>query len=156
MDLPVTTEAARAAGSELWGLPKFVTRIDFEREGRRFAGLVHDPSGERGIVRLAGELGRSLPLSAVQPVLVSRREGALLRTEISVRGRHRLFLGTHLQLEVQRSSHPMAERMRRLGLGGRPELTIFASRMQALLPLGTPWAERGAQARGGVQVSRPA
>lgn len=45
LDLPVTTEVACAAGREAWGLPKFVTPIDFALRGREFRGSVRDPEG---------------------------------------------------------------------------------------------------------------
>jgi len=136
LDLPVTTPIANAAGRELWGLPKFVTRIDFERRGRRFIGEIHDPSGGGSIARLSGGLGLPLPMPPMEPMLYSRLGTTELRTEIKVRGMHSLRVGQSLRLQVGGSSHRMAENLRRFGLKESARLAIYAPRAQMVLPLG--------------------
>ena len=60
LDLPVTTPAAKAAGCEIWGYPKFVTQLPIELEADRFQARVLDPDG-RQIMELAGQRGHVLP-----------------------------------------------------------------------------------------------
>jgi hypothetical protein len=137
LDLPVTTAIANAAGRELWGYPKFVTPISFELGRDRFAGVVADPEGDAPIVTLAGRLGPGLPAPPMSVVTFSRRDGELVRTHIHVRGAVRARSAGGVRLEVGASRHPMAERLRRLGLdGARPLLLMTTDRFQSRLDAG--------------------
>ena len=145
LDLPVTTPLAHAAGRELWGYPKFVTRITFDLDGRRFDGAVLDPDdvGADGarveICRLAGALGRGVPAPPLSLMTDSRLDGALLRAHVDVRGRVTLASGGSLTLSVGASRHPMAARLRALGLdGARPLVTLRTERFQSRLHAGRP------------------
>lgn len=107
--LPVTTEAARVAGVELWGYPKYVTPIETTF------------TTSEASVRLADELtlrlpGPSGPTLAGQPVVTyTERAGRLLRTRIDVDHRVRWGLGGGAHLEL-RGDGPTTELARRLGL----------------------------------------
>jgi hypothetical protein len=80
VDLPVTTEAANAAGRELWGYPKFVTSIDFALTGRRFRSSVHDPSGGKAICEIAGEMDGGIRVPSLSLVTFSKLDDTLVRT----------------------------------------------------------------------------
>lgn len=140
LDLPVTTEIANAAGRELWGLPKFVTDLPFRLEagrlGGRFEGRVADPDGGPDIVRLSGRLLPGLPAPGLDLVLYSRRDDAPLRTVVDVSAPSRLAAGAGLRLTVGASAHPMARRLRRLGVEGRPLLVQYTDRFRSRLNAG--------------------
>lgn len=55
VDLPVTTEPARALGTEIWGFPKSVTHIDVEGSPRTFTTRVDDE--RRRDVKLSVDVG---------------------------------------------------------------------------------------------------
>lgn len=136
-DLPVTTEAANAAGRELWGYPKFVTSIDFSLEGRSFRSEVHDPRGEHSICTLSGAMGPSVAVPSLSLVTFSRLDGALVRTHIDVRAPSRLCAPGDVTLQVGASEHRMAANLRALGLeGARPKLLLVTERFQSILPAG--------------------
>lgn len=137
VDLPVTTPAACAAGRELWGYPKFVTPIRFFLERDRFTGGVSDPSGTCDIVDLSGEPGLGVRGPILDLILYSRREGTMLRTLVNTRGGGRSCLPGTMRLRVGPSGHPMAVRLRALGLdGARPALVMHSHRLQLRLNAG--------------------
>jgi hypothetical protein len=139
VDLPVSTTIANAAGRELWGYPKFVTRIPFRLEHARFDGAVLDPDGAGEICRLTGRLGAGVPAPPLSLMTYSRRDGALVRAHVDVRGLVRLGAGGALTLSVGASHHPMAERLRALGLDGAgPRVTLSTERFQSRLHEGRP------------------
>jgi hypothetical protein len=138
LDLPVTTAAANAAGREIWGYPKFVTRIPFHARGRDLDIAVEDPSGSGTIVALAGRLGPGLPGPSLDLMTYTFLDGALVRTHVDVRGPVTIHPAGSAQLAVGASSHRMAENLRALGLGSaRPRLVTRTDRFQSILHEGT-------------------
>lgn len=137
VDLPVTTEAANAAGRELWGYPKFVTQIDFRLIGRSFASTVLDPGGEE-ICTLEGTMGAGVRVPALSLVTFSQLDGALVRTHVDVRAPTRAHLPGDVALRVGTSTHRMAENLRTLGLdGARPRALLETDHFQSKLWAGT-------------------
>lgn len=137
IDLPVTTAAANAAGREMWGLPKFVTRIPFELQGRQFSGAVLDPDTEEPIVTFEGKMGMGLPSPALHLKLYSFLENKTLETIVNVHRGAPLHSKGSMKLAVGASSHPMAERLRTLGLDGKSPVALIATqRFQSRLNLG--------------------
>lgn len=144
LDLPVTTAIANAAGREIWGLPKFVTAIPFTLEQGRLDAAVQDPADGSPIVTLQGETGPGLPSPGADLLLYSHLHGELLRTRISVRALQYLHRGDGLVLRVGSSPHPMAERLRALGLdGATPRLVQTSTRFRSRLPAGERLEKRG-------------
>ena len=138
VDLPVTTPLANAAGRELWGYPKFVTRIPFELSGRHFDGSVMDPDGQRRIVRLHGDAGRGVPGPPLSLATYTFLEGELLRTPVDVRGAIHIHASGSVRVQIGASDHPMATRLRTLGLdGASPALVTITDRFQSKLHAGT-------------------
>lgn len=138
VDLPVTTPVAHAAGRELWGYPKFVTRIPFELSLRYFNGAVLDPDGHGEICRLKGALGRGVSAPPLSLATYSFLDGALIRTPIDVRGRIRVRRAPAMRLEVGDSGHVMAHHLRLLGLvGATPAFVTTTDRFQSKLFAGT-------------------
>lgn len=142
IDLPVTTDAACAAGREAWGYPKFVTPIGFELEGQHFRGTVTDPQDASDLVTLEGRFGLGVPGPLLDLALYSRLNGQMLRTLVNTRGGATLSTGGSLRLSVSASSrHPMAERLRALGLdGAKPVCVSRSNRLQLRLNAGAPVA----------------
>lgn len=128
--LPVTTQAAFAAGVELWGYPKYVTPIE----------TTFTPT--EASVRLDTELTLRLPAQhgprlRAQPVVTyTARADRLLRTRIEVDHTVRwgTGLGAHLEL---RGEGPTSALARRLGLERAPMVAAFRTDgFRARLPAG--------------------
>lgn len=146
--LPVTTAAANAAGREAWGLPKFITPIDFKLQGRDVAMRVHDPepgSQPRAqqpepICELKGRMGPGVPGPSLGVVLYTQLAGQKLRASVNVRGGGDLHLPGSLRLRVGASTHPMAQSLRELGLDGASPVWLSAThQFQSRLNLGHPY-----------------
>ena len=139
VDLPVTTRAAEAAGREIWGYPKFVTSISFRLRGRAFESTVLDPGGTAPIVTLSGQMGLGALAPAPSLITFTMFQGALLRTEVTVRGAVTVHAPGGVRLSVGGSPHRMASHLRELDLSdARPRLLLRTERFQSLLPLGRP------------------
>jgi hypothetical protein len=138
LDLPVTTAAACAAGRELWGYPKFVTPIGFSLQGKRFEGTVTAPDTGRDLLRLTGQVGLGVPGPLLDLVLYSPLQGQMLRTLVNTRGGAQICLPGSMRLEVsQDSTHPMAQRLRALGLSqARPDMVFHSHALQLRLNAG--------------------
>jgi hypothetical protein len=143
LHLPVSTAAACAAGREIWGLPKFVTRFHYGRAGRsveiELADPEHADDASHCIFALTGTLGGSLPVPAQSLLLYSHRQGQWLRTAVNVRGGARVYSGRNTQLRLGGSAHAMAGTLRALGLPGlRPLCLTDTDRFQSRLNAGHP------------------
>lgn len=153
LDLPVTTAAADVAGREIWGLPRFVTGIDVALERDDVRVDVWAPSGDGAIATLEGRLGACVGLGAMDLVLYTERGGALFRTVLETNGRMRTGLGRGLALRVPGAEHPMARRLRALGLdGARPAAVQACAGYRAVL--GAPLPFPAAAARGAPRLRR--
>jgi hypothetical protein len=138
VDLPVTTEAADIGGRELWGYPKFVTRIDFSLARRALKCGVATPTGEAPICTLAGTMGPSIRSPALSFLTWTQLGGKLTRTPIDVRGLTRAHLRGDVALRVGDSRHRMADNLRTLGLdGAAPMVLLVTEHFQSLLHAGT-------------------
>ena len=130
--LPVTTGFACASGRELWGFPKYVTRIDtqFDRDG------VDVILGEELVIEHHARFGMKMP--APPYVFFSELEGRLLRTMVSTK--HTLRLGGARSVRVHVTGDgPTSAAVRRLGLDTRrPMMAARADHLKFTLPLGTP------------------
>ena len=140
LDLPVSTQLAKAAGCEIWGYPKFVTRLPIELDADRFQAQVLDPDG-RLIVELAGQRGHVLPeeLPGMALVTYSMYGGQMLRTRVETRATYQTSGGGSLQVAVGNSPHRMARNLADLGLHGQtPKLWQTTEDFQSLLFGGQP------------------
>lgn len=137
VDLPVTTEEACSAGREIWSLPKFVTPIEYQEQGRNFTGIVQHPSNEGVIVRVTGRAGLGIPFSVINLVLYSKHQDQILRTLVNTRGLGMASLGGSLRLTVENTEHPMGNRLAELGLNGqKPLAAIRTNKLQLRLNSG--------------------
>jgi Acetoacetate decarboxylase (ADC) len=145
LHMPVTTTAARTAGREIWGFPKFVSLIDFDRSGRsariRLADPDHLNEASRAIMDLSGNLGVDIPGPSMSLMVYTQCKGQWLRTAINVRGGTSLHAGGGLKLQIGASTHPMARTMIDLGLQGTSPMIVtytdtFQSRLNGGVALG--------------------
>ncbi|NMN93753.1 acetoacetate decarboxylase family protein [Antrihabitans stalactiti] len=140
LDLPVTTEAAFAAGSEIWGYPKFVAPISFDLGGGRFSSITEDPSDGSTIMELSGRARPVFPTPPMPLVLYSQHHGNVLRTNVDLRNGMSAHLPGGLTLRVGESRHRMANNLRDLGLdGARPVAVASTNQFQSRLNAGVPF-----------------
>jgi Acetoacetate decarboxylase (ADC) len=134
-DLPVTGAFTREAGQDLWGLPKWLMECDL-RFGATATSVavrgVFDGTLRHPGVRLPG-VRTSLP--AWSYLDHGAQAGRLLRGRVPMR-LSGVRLGRSCSIEL--GSHPMAERMRGLGMLGRPLFTVHAERLRGPLGEYTP------------------
>lgn len=127
IDLPVTTALANAAGRALWNFPKFVTPIELSLDTRQLHCEVADPEAGAPIMRIEGNTRRLLPLPSMDLVLYSQQKGQWLRTLVNTRGGQFLHGTGKVKLTVGGSAHPMAERLRQMGLDGARPLALLST-----------------------------
>lgn len=145
VDLPVTTALADVAGRELGGFPKFVAMIDVEADADRFTGRVREPRSDEPILTLEGTLGTTLPLPAEGQAVFTQRDETLLRSTFEQKGTMRVGFGRGLTVKVGDVSHPMAEHLRLLRLGGAHPLAFqYGAKLRGVLDV--PHAPRHAMA----------
>lgn len=139
LQLPVTTEQARAGGVEVYGYPKFVADISLHFDGNRFRGVVREKETGEEIVRLDGRARLGVTVKAPDTVTWSLLGDQLLCTHIEMDAKLRLSVGHGFRLHVGNSHHPMAQQLRALGLDGkRPFLVARSDSYRSVLPLGEP------------------
>jgi hypothetical protein len=141
LDVPVTGRAPYVNGRELWGFPKFVTRVDLDvdPETHGVRGVLHAPAGDEPILVLEGRVGPGIPVPAMDLVFYSVLGGRVLRTVANARGRTHLALGARLALRVGRGTHAMADRLEALGLSSaHPVAAELCTRYQVVLNAGEP------------------
>lgn len=138
VDLPVTTEIARAGGREIWGYPKFVTEIPISW-GERFEGEVLDPAGEQSICTLSGSPGAQVRAPGFDLVTYTSHHGRPWRTVVDVEATFAWRRAGDVRLVVGDSNHPMAANLRVLGLHGRRPLVFAVSHdWKSVLHRGAP------------------
>jgi hypothetical protein len=137
LDLPVTGEFTREAGQDFWGLPKWMMDADLRFGPGETSVVVRD--GDTEVMRASFRHGRQrLPVR----VRASVPSWSYLAYGAQA---HRLLRGrVPMNLEGVRlgrgdvavrlgGPHPMADRMRALGMLGRPLMTVHAERLTGSL-----------------------
>ncbi len=129
--LPVTTERARVAGVELYGYPKFLADIAFERTGESLRcelGL----DGQR-LLALDCRQGATRRGQRLQFVTYSVKDGVLLKANVLVDPlEYRESYGAGAQLSIG-SGHGLCDGLRSLDLSRHPVMVQVAPRAQAIL-----------------------
>ena len=138
VDLPVTGAFTREAGQDFWALPKWLMDADLRFSKMETDVVVRDRTAE--VMRASFRHGRLRLPFAVQAALPAwsyldhgAQAGRLLRGQVPMqlsgarlgRGAFRVRLN---------EDHPMAERMKTLGMTRKPLLTVHATRLHG--PLG--------------------
>lgn len=130
LNLPVTTQAACAAGREIWGYPKYVVGIEtaFSEQG------VH--AVQKGELELRAGPAGWLETPGIPFVLMSTREGKVIRTVVETG--HKLQWGGGETVELSRlGPGPTADNVEALGLfGQKPAFVWRTLHMRSILPEG--------------------
>jgi len=129
LHLPVTTQAARDFGVEIWGYPKFIAEISFE------------DAGEMRRCRLRAE-GKDIVTLEIKKLATKDRSisfytytvqnGRLLRTLVQTQGQYSITRfpgGASFTL----GDHPVAEELKALGLGKTAVGRFYAPQVKSLL-----------------------
>jgi hypothetical protein len=139
VNLPVTTEAARAGGVDVWGYPKYVTPIETE-------------FGERGVkARLGDELsvemksGFGIGTRGLPFVTFTAKGGRTLRTIIDVD--HNVHFGGASSVKLSRlGDGPTSKTVEALDLFGKtPWVAQRTDSLRAVLPFGVDIGDAGAE-----------
>lgn len=143
IDLPVTGAFTREAGQDFWALPKWLMDADLRFSKMETDVVVRDRAGE--VMRASFRHGRVRLPFAIRAALPSwsylehgAQAGRLLRGRLPMR-----LSGVRVgrgDFRVRLGAHPMAERMRALGMTGKPLLTVHADRLHGRLGEFTPVA----------------
>lgn len=135
LDLPVTTGEAYDGGRQVFGLPKFVADMDFtEAPGHRAVDL-----WEQDAHVLTMEVWTGGPVTADRAPLTtySALRGRLLETVVRFEGHRQAGFGANAGTVVL-GQHPVAHRLRALGLVPTPLLAATYLDARLALPVGVP------------------
>jgi hypothetical protein len=145
VDLPVTGAFTREAGQDFWALPKWLMQATLTFGGDATEAVVARDGAEvmrvsirHGRVRLPFGTRSSLPSWSYLDH--GAQAGRLLRGRVPMR-----MSGVRLGrggFDVRLGEHPMAQRMRALGMLGTPILTVAAERLDGPLGEWTPVVPR--------------
>ncbi|WP_319522660.1 acetoacetate decarboxylase family protein [uncultured Desulfosarcina sp.] len=142
LEMPVTIPAARAAGREIWGFPKFLTTIPYSLAGNHFEFGVDDPDTSEAIVRVKGEMGAGFSASAFDLVSFNNYEDTVFRVVTEVNGKMKNCLCKGVEVKTGPSEHRMAKNIRDLGLEEAKPFAIMSSDyLQTRLNPGKPVAD---------------
>lgn len=141
LEMPVTIPRARAAGREIWGYPKFETRIPFRLSGQEYGFSVLDPVTDTPLLAVKGSLGPGVSSRAFDFVTFSGHRDSILKTVIEVEGRFKTCLNWGVKVEIGSGNHRMAHNLRALGLDRiQPLLVITGDFFRTRLNPGEPVA----------------
>ncbi len=133
--MPVTLEASRAAGCQIWGFPKTLDDVQIEIGPSRASCHWH-ADGDH-VLTLSVPVGRSREMQAPPLRAFTMLDGQLSRTDFRMGADHgRLGLGG---AALELGDHPVAEQLRDLGLSRRAMLTTWMDDVTA--SFGAPKAD---------------
>lgn len=142
LEMPVTIPAARAAGREIWGFPKFLTTIPYALSGNRFEFGVNDPDTNESIVQVKGEMGAGFSAAAFDFVSFNNYEDTIFKVVTQANGKMKNCTCKSIEVKTGPSQHRMAKNIRDLGLENAKPFAIMSSdNLQTCLNPGKPVAE---------------
>jgi len=127
LEMPVTIPQARAAGRELWGFPKFETKIPFRLEGNSFEFGVKDPDKDEWIVEVKGSRYPGIAMTGFDLVTLSNLRGKIWKTITDTDVKYRTCLLKSVEVKVGKSDHGMARNIKALGLDTTRPFILQAS-----------------------------
>ncbi len=141
LEMPVTIPAARAAGREIWGFPKFLTTIPSRLSGNNFEFGVMDPDTDESIVQVKGTMGPGITTKAFDLVSFNNYEDTIFRVETEVNGKMKNCTCRHIEVKAGPGNHRMTQNVRDLGLETAKPVGIMSSDyLQTRLNPGRPVA----------------
>lgn len=142
LEMPVTIPAARAAGREIWGFPKFLTTIPSRLSGNSFEFGVLDPDTHESIVEVKGEMGPGIYTKAFDLVSLNNYENTIFKVVTEVNGKMKNCLCKKIQVKAGPGNHRMARNIRDLGLeSAKPFIIMSSDNLQTRLNPGKPVAD---------------
>jgi hypothetical protein len=124
--LPVDQRFTRDAGETIWGFPKTVQRIDWQRRPERLTCTLHMDGQHVLTLSLPAGGARALPEQHL--VTYSLIDGAPHSTPFTSKAEG---VGFHLGgAELSLGIHPIADELRSLGLPKKALMTMWMERMQ--------------------------
>lgn len=115
-----------AAGREIWGYPKSLAQLSARFDGARIHAECNDFDGRHGIARLVGYGPRLMRFPSLELTMFTFKGNELLRSLINTRGHFQLHWPFGFRLQVGDSRHPLAERLRFLGLDNARPFAVFS------------------------------
>ena len=130
VNMPVTTQEARAAGFEIWGYPKYVTRIDTDFAADHTHVTLENEftlkMGNPGGLRIKGQPFANFTIN----------EGHLIRTIVEVDNKVQFGAAGSVKLDII-GNGPTAKSIKTLGLEKlRPTLIFRTDEWRSILPEG--------------------
>jgi hypothetical protein len=142
LEMPVTIPAARAAGREIWGYPKFLTKIPNKLEGRNFEFSVLDPDTGKDILSVKGETGFGIPTRAFDLVTLNNYRDSIWKIIIDADAWYTNAKAKRLEVKIGPGDHRMARNLRNLGLADlKPFVIQSTDRLKTKLNAGMPIAD---------------
>ncbi len=142
LEMPVTTPAARAAGREIWGYPKFVTKISSALTPDSFEFGVFDPVTNEPIFSVSCKTGAGIKVSGFDLATYSNLNDSILKTIVNIDAKYRVSSAKDCELETGPSDHRMARNIRDLGLDRvKPFMVMATDLFRSRLNRGEPVAK---------------
>ncbi|MFT5042999.1 MAG: hypothetical protein ACI8TX_003996 [Hyphomicrobiaceae bacterium] len=133
--LPVDQSFTRDAGDGIWGFPKTVDTIDYERvSGRASATLVAE--GQK-VLRMSGSAAGAQRIPESTMTTYTYIDGQPHATAFTSRSTDCGFrIGGGVELEL--GDHPFADQLRGLGMSSRPMMSVWMGHMYATFQAPVP------------------
>ncbi|MEO5740602.1 MAG: acetoacetate decarboxylase family protein [Vicinamibacterales bacterium] len=141
--LPVNQAFTREAGVTMWGFPKTLETIDFEHAGPR-ASCTLTSRGQR-VLSFSMPRGGSRKLPGNTMKTYTRKDGRTCVTMFSSKSEGVGFYRSGVELSL--GEHPMAEKLRSLGLPKPPIAAVWMQHMQATFRPPQPLEDRSSTTR---------
>ena len=131
--LPVSTEESHKAGSEIWGFPKVVGKMEFSENANWKKCKLIDGNEEVLTLEIKKH-SISKNIKDFEYGSYTEKKGNLLRTIVSANGHYGIkIIGAKAKLFFGKGK--IADEMRNLNLSKNPTQTFFAEKIESDLPL---------------------
>jgi hypothetical protein len=142
LEMPVTTPAARAAGREIWGYPKFVTKMSSKLDSDGFQFGVFDPNTGESIFSVRSKTGAGINVRGFDLATYSNLDDFILKTIVNVDAKYKLSSVKDFEFKRGPSNHGMARNIRDLGLDMiKPFMVMASDSFRSRLNRGEPVAK---------------
>ena len=142
LEMPVSTPVARAAGREIWGYPKFVTKISSTLAPDSFEFSVFDPKTDESILAVICKTGAGIRVSGFDLATYSNLNDSILKTIVNIDAKYRLSSAKDFKLKAGPSNHRMVQNIRDLGLDRiKPFMVMATDSFRSRLNPGEPVAK---------------
>lgn len=137
--LPVNQGFTREVGETMWGFPKTIEKIDFDHSGERATCRLESGGLHVLTFSMPRKPGRDLPPNDM--TTYTRMQGSTFATRFVSTSRGVGFARGSVNLEL--GDHPMAAKLRTLGLPKKPMIAMWMEHMHATFDEARPLFSRG-------------